>query len=163
MNQPNLSNLSTALSDQERRDLSDQLDRTLSAAIKEDQIVWTVFGIFWAANAVLTVGLFTSGNYPEPGVGMVIASAGAGMSAMWYLIQARALGFLSFYEEIIADLEQDLNFANNRSISGHRNKVKFNKFVRGVRVRPLMTGSPIVIVVVWVVALGIFAYQIRCG
>ena len=34
-------------------------------AAKRDQIMWAIFGVFWAAEAVLVAGLFQSGSPPK--------------------------------------------------------------------------------------------------
>ena len=44
-----------------------QLANAVALVGKQDQIVWAIFGIFWAANAVLVVALFTTGALPGTG------------------------------------------------------------------------------------------------
>jgi hypothetical protein len=48
-------------------ELQRQLDRVVQMAGKQDQIVWTVFGVFAAANALLLNTLFITGNSPGAG------------------------------------------------------------------------------------------------
>ena len=57
-------------------ELWNQLGYAVTMASKEDQIVWAIFGVFWAANAVLVVGLFTTGKMPSEIVGVVISTIG---------------------------------------------------------------------------------------
>jgi hypothetical protein len=54
-----------------------QLGNAVALAAKQDQIVWAVFGVFWAANAVLLVALFTTGDLPKRSVGLVVSIVGS--------------------------------------------------------------------------------------
>lgn len=58
-----------------QRDYSCQLSNAVALASTTNQIVWTVFGIFWAANAVLLVALFTTGDLPHRTPGLVVSAA----------------------------------------------------------------------------------------
>jgi len=80
-------------------DLSDdqywnQLAIAVDLAAKQDQIIWTVFGVFWAAHAVLLVALFANGNAPSKAVGIVVSVGGAFTAAIWCLVQWRVMGTL---------------------------------------------------------------------
>ena len=86
-------------------DYSGQLSNAVALASTTNQIVWTVFGIFWAANAVLLVALFTTGDLPRRTPGLVVAAVGLALSAVWFLIQLRAILYLGFYEGVIRELE----------------------------------------------------------
>jgi hypothetical protein len=83
-----------------------QLSNAVTLASTTNQIVWTVFGIFSAADAVLLVALFTTGDLPKSAPGLVVSAVGATMSGAWFLIQLRAIRFLGFYEAIIRELEE---------------------------------------------------------
>jgi hypothetical protein len=154
---------STTLNDSARvqDDLWNQLGNAVSMAAKEDQIVWTIFGIFWAANAVLLVALFTTGTIPNPFVGIVVSTVGTILSWVWFFVQRRAIGWLAYYERIIQKLEEKhLNIPREIALSGYLNEKTFNETVgQGVRVRPLMIGSGIVIAIQWMAALLWFAWQ----
>ncbi len=41
------------------------MGNAVTLVAKRDHIVWTVFGAFWAANAVLLVALFQNGDFPS--------------------------------------------------------------------------------------------------
>jgi hypothetical protein len=142
-------------------DLWNQLGHAVSMAAKEDQIVWAIFGVFWAANAVLLVALFTTGALPSPPVGIVVSASGAALSWVWFLIQRRAIGWLSYYERIIRELEEKLLVPHAVALSPGLNEATFNETVgRGVRVRPLMTGSGFVVAVLWIAALACFVCRL---
>jgi len=87
-------------------ELWNQLGHAVTMAAKEDQIVWTIFGVFWAANAVLLVGLFTTGEMPSAKVGVVISTIGIVLSCVWFIIQRRAISWLEYYEKIIFWIEE---------------------------------------------------------
>ena len=74
---------------------------------KQDQIVWTVFSIFCAANAVLLVALFTTGDLPKPTVGLVVSIVGLALSLIWLAIHHRAVEWLKFYESVMRELENN--------------------------------------------------------
>lgn len=41
-------------------ELWQQLGHAVSLDTSENQVVWTIFGLFWAADAILLVALFTT-------------------------------------------------------------------------------------------------------
>ena len=145
-----------------RGDLWNQLGNAVSMVGKEDQIVWTIFGVFWAANAVLLVALFTNGSIPAPSVGIIVSSAGTMLSWVWYFIQRRAIGWLAYYERILHLLEEKyLNIPGEIALSGYINKTTFNEIVgQGVRVRPLIVGSGAITAILWTLALLWFIWQV---
>ncbi len=128
-------------------------------AAKEDQIVWTIFGVFWAANAILLVALFTTGGLPRPAVGIVVSATGATLLWVWFFIQRRAIRWLGYYEKIIRELEgKYLRIPREVALSPRLNEATFRETVgRGLRVRPLMVGSGVVIALLWMAALVWFA------
>jgi len=85
-----------------------QLENVIKLRSTEDQISWSIFGIFWAANAILLVALFQNGTMPHGTVGIVIALVGFGLSFVWHRIQNRALKYVEMYEAIIEKLEKPL-------------------------------------------------------
>ncbi len=90
----------------ERQELWNQLDNAVSMETKEDQIVWTIFGIFWVANAVLSAALFTTGTILRPSVSIIVSIVGIILSWIWFLIPHKAIGWLSYYERIIQGIEE---------------------------------------------------------
>lgn len=139
--------------------LSDQLNRAVAMVTATNQVVWNIFGIFWAANAVLLIALFPQGSLPKPAVGMVVSAFGVALALAWALILLRALKFLGFYEDVLANLESSLNVPPGLSLSSRRNEALFKeKIWRGVRirVRPIQVGCALVSLVVWVFAFVIF-------
>lgn len=66
------------------------MGNAVTLVAKQDHIVWTVFGAFWAANAVLLVALFQSGDLPKRPVGLIVSRVGFALSPVWLLIRHRA-------------------------------------------------------------------------
>ncbi len=134
-----------------------QLSNAVALGAKQDQIVWTVFGVFWAANAVLLVALFATGDLPERRVGIIASAFGIALSAVWWRVERRAIEYLGAYEEVIRRLERRLlgepsQFALSRGL----NEELFEKKVQGSSVRPLVEGVCIVFIGVWLGALIFF-------
>jgi hypothetical protein len=77
-------------------------------AAKEDQIIWTIFGVFWAANAVLLVALFTEEGIPTDLVCVIVSFVGVLFSVIWCLIQQRAINWLKYFEKLIYNIEEKL-------------------------------------------------------
>jgi hypothetical protein len=124
--------------------LWNQLGNAVTLVAKQDQIVWAVFGVFWAANAVLLVALFTSGDLPKRPVGLIVSIVGIALSLVWLAIEHRAVAWLEFYEAIVRELEQKhLHVPSSVAFSGHR------ETVGGMRVRLLMLACPLVSAVLW--------------
>ncbi|OFW00137.1 MAG: hypothetical protein A3G20_08125 [Acidobacteria bacterium RIFCSPLOWO2_12_FULL_59_11] len=127
-----------------KSDLWNQLGNAVTLVAKQDQIVWAVFGVFWAANAVLLVALFTSGDLPKRPVGFVVSIVGIALSLVWLACERRAVAWLRFYEAIVKGLEQNhLHVPPSVAFTGHP------ETVRGMRVRPLMLACPLVSAVLW--------------
>jgi hypothetical protein len=124
-------------------------------AAKQDQIVWTIFGIFWAANAVLLVALFATGAAPQASVGAVVVSAvGAGLSGLWIVVQHRAIGWLTYYERIILRLEEEyLRLPPDLALSAYLNLATRRETVGQVGIRPLVKRSGAVVAGLWLGAL----------
>jgi hypothetical protein len=124
--------------------LWNQLGNAVALVAKQDQIVWTIFGVFWAANAVLLVALFTTGALPKRPVGLVVSIVGLALSLVWLAIQHRAVAWLKYYEVVVGELEEKhLHVPPSVALTGQRERVG------GVRVRPLMLGCPLVSAVLW--------------
>ena len=131
-------------------DLWKQLANAIHLNAKQDQIVWTIFGVFWAANAVLLVSLFKPTGIPEKHVGVLFSVVGLALSLVWWLIEKRAIAHLRFYEDIVERLETRLEVPAKYALSGRRNTELYKKHVgQGIRVRTVMMGSSICSMVLW--------------
>jgi len=141
-------------------ELWNQLGYAVTMASKEDQIVWAIFGVFWAANAVLVVGLFTTGKMPSEIVGVVISTIGFVLSCVWFFIQQRAIRWLKYYEKIIYRIEEyeELKIPPDIALSPRVNEKTFMEEVgHGFSVRSIMVRSGPIIAIVWIATLVWFA------
>ncbi len=130
--------------------LSSQLANTITLVAKEDQIVWTIFGIFWAANLLLLGALFVTGKSPEQPVAIILSTVGVALCFVWSVVQSRALRFLRFYEGVQKSLEEvllkgRLEFALSPSLSDRFDRVP------GINVpaRRVMMASSVMSAVLW--------------
>lgn len=127
-------------------DLWNQLGNAVALVCKQDQVVWAVFGVFWAANAVLLVALFTTSDFPKPLVGALVSLVGVALSGVWFVIEYRAMSWLAFYERIVRTLENEHLFvpaAVAITSKEHTDKVK------GLSVRRLMLACPFISTLLW--------------
>ncbi|MGD0922788.1 MAG: hypothetical protein ABSA70_13630 [Terriglobia bacterium] len=144
----------------ERAELFPLLNNAVSMCANEDQIIWSVFGTFWAANAILLVALFSAGKLPEsPFIGSVVAAVGAVMSLIWHLVQRRALGHLARFEDVVHRLEEQLGISPQLALSATINVDARDRFLRPPRARPLMQGCSFVSALSWFV---FFLYFVVC-
>lgn len=120
-----------------------QLANAIALAAKQDQIVWAIFGVFWAANAALLVALFSTGDFPKQHVGLIVAFVGFLFSLVWVAVQFRAIAYFAYYEKVIDLLEQQLQIPKPLKLVGIRNKVG------GVSVRPIMRGCALLSATLW--------------
>lgn len=86
-------------------DANDQLSNAIELSCKEDQITWLIFSVFWPANALLLVALFTTGDLPTRNVGIIVSGIGFILSVIWTIIQIRAIAHLRFFETVIDRIE----------------------------------------------------------
>ncbi len=144
--------------DTQKYDASDQFTNTVALIAKQDQIVWMIFGIFWAANAVLLVALFTTGKLPDRAVGIIVSAVGTILSLVWALVQYRAVSYLKFYEAILYQIEKEyLSVPKDIALSGYLNENLYGaKVGRGIRVRGIMIGSCIASTIGWSVSVAAF-------
>jgi hypothetical protein len=91
----------------EPEQLEHQLELVVASRVGEDQIAWTIFGIFWAAQ-VLLVGVLLQGPSfpPHPLAGIIVCLFGVAMSVAWALTQSRSLQHLERFETLTKDLEK---------------------------------------------------------
>jgi hypothetical protein len=136
-----------------RANLQNQLAHAVAMAAKEDQIVWAIFGVFWAANSVLLGSLISPNRLPRPTLDFVVSAAGATLCWVWFRMQYRAIAWLRYYETVIGALQAELKVPSEFSLI-QRNAVG------GRPVRPLMTRSGIVVGMLWLAAHMYFAYDL---
>jgi len=139
-----------------------QLQNAIKMRSSEDQILWTIFGIFWAATAVLLVALFRDGGLPDnSGVGVVVSLVGIFMSFAWCLIQFRTLGHVKKYEALMEKLEQTLNFPSEYAISGKINNDAYDQYLgKWPKVRHVMLWCSFVSIAAWIFGLGFFVSRV---
>ena len=145
----------------QRPELWSQLQNAATLRASEDQVLWNIFGIFWAANALLLVALFTSGKPPSaPLVGIVISAVGLSLSFVWYFIQRRSLGHIRRHERLMERIERELRLPPPFAISADVNREDYDLFLRsGPRARMLMPACSLVGLLLWAITLGIFLCQ----
>ncbi len=150
-----------------------QLSNAISWRSSEDQVLWTISGIFWAVNAVLLVALFQSGRLPDTHPPrLVIAAVGVILSTIQYFLQGRALGHIRRLEELIKRLELALFFDREYAVSADLNATDADRFLGGQKgnvrrkmrmgtlfpVRKLMQYTSCGAALLWLAALGYFVY-----
>jgi hypothetical protein len=94
-----------------------QLTNAVSARSAQDQTLWTIFGVFWAAEGIMLVALFTTGSLPKNIVGIIVSIAGVLLSLAWHIINKRAILHLDRWDILIERLEKKLNFDTDFAIS----------------------------------------------
>jgi len=153
---------------QNRSDLWNQLANAIDLRNAQDQVLWSIFGTFWAANAILLVALFPSGRFPKvPAVGIIISLVGMIMSLIWYGMQRRALGHLNRHEELITEIETRLGIDQKLATSARINDESYARNLGGgIAARWLMKISSIIVAGFWAIMLGFFlclGYFIKCN
>jgi hypothetical protein len=143
-------------------ELWNQLGNAITLVSKEDQVVWTIFGIFWAANILLLGALFVTGRVPDPPVGAIISAGGVALCLVWTLVQSRALRFLSFYEAVQKALEARLIKEPQFALTTTINQAAFGN-ARGtdVRARRVMMTSSIVTTIFWLIGVILFVILLK--
>ena len=139
--------------------LMEQLANAVAMSAKQDQIVWAVFGVFWAAGAVLLVALFTNGSAPQRPVGLVVCAVGTVLSIIWAIIQSRAIGYLHFYDSVVQEIESLMGLPADIALSGRLNKKHHSANVKGVPVRSLMVWCTIAAALVWTITFAWFYFR----
>jgi hypothetical protein len=129
--------------------LHKQLDRSLQAMLSSDQTAWTMFSIFWAANAVPLDALHGADrNYSY---GAAIALTGTFGSVVWWVVQHRGLLHQGAREDIVARLERRLvaRFGEMYCISYELNPAYKAELTASIGARPWMEMSPAVMAFFW--------------
>lgn len=86
-----------------------QLQNAISSRSAQDEVLWSMFGVFWGANAIMLVALFTTGRFPIPAVGLIISILGFLLSNAWHIMQGRAILHIEKFEQIIEQSEEYLS------------------------------------------------------
>jgi hypothetical protein len=91
------------------RSLTDELSHQLKFAndwkIHEDNLNWSIFGFFLAANVLILVYFFDNYNTQSK---FGLFCAGFVLSIIWFVIQNRAVNFRIVYDELVFQLEEEL-------------------------------------------------------
>jgi alpha-beta hydrolase superfamily lysophospholipase len=141
------------------RDLQAQLANAVTMAAEQYQIGWEIYSVFGVSNAVLLVALFATGALRRP-VGLVVSAAGLALSLVWSFIQFRAVAWLTVYENIIFNIENELfKTSPSFALSQTRNRQE----VGGLSIRWMVIGSPVLAAVFWAVAVFFFYLYARPG
>ncbi|MBU4259582.1 MAG: hypothetical protein KKI12_09105 [Proteobacteria bacterium] len=135
-----------------------QLANAISLRSSQDQVMWNIFGVFWGANAILLVALFTTGKMPEEPVGIVVSIVGTALSVVWHIMQNRACGHLERFEALMSKMEKSLEIDPNETVSQKINVADYTEYV-GKKVgfgRKLIKRCSLVGAILWFAGLGYF-------
>ncbi len=145
----------------EENELWAQLRNAISLRISEDSVLWHIFGIFWAASALLLVALFRSGDFPDNFiVGLIISTVGFSLSIAWFLIQRRSLGHVKRHEKLMERIEQKLGFNPDYAASAEVNLKDYQEFLSmRPRARNVMKAFSIFALIGWSVLVSLFIYR----
>lgn len=139
-----------------------QLANAIQLRSAQDQVLWTIFGTFWAANVLLLIALFSDGHFPEAIVGIIISLFGIGLGLVWHIVQHRALGHITKYEHLMKRLEKKLDFPKEFGVSGI-NEDDYAQYVgQGIRARVVMPGSSMGALIIWAAFLFFFILMAAC-
>lgn len=137
-----------------------QLAHVAAQYTSVNQICWTIFSIFAAANALLANGLVQSGAFD--GLlslrirGLVLSIVGLSVALAWLLLLGRSLRHLLFYEALIRKLEDDLSVDQRHAMFSERSDLR-KQYLVGVNTvfsakRVMMTCTALTLVG-WFLAL----------
>lgn len=148
----------------DRTELWTQLANALQLRSSQDQVLWSGFGAFWAANAILLVALFPGGVLPSDPVGLLISVFGALLALVWYVIQERVLGHLMRHEALIAKLEATIGFDPTYALSGELNQELYDTYLKkGLKARNVIKLSSLGVIAFWLIMLVIFIGRFFIG
>jgi hypothetical protein len=133
--------------------LEHQLRLIVMSRIGEDQITWTIFSIFWAAQVILAGALFQGSFPPHPVVGIAVSFIGVAMSLAWAFTQQRALLHLEQYENVTKVIEQELI---GKGILSVEHQITIGRRFPGPRARDVMRSCCWGAFVVWVLSSLLF-------
>jgi len=141
--------------------LHKQLQNAINLRSAQDQVTWNIFGVFWAANAILLVVLFQNGEFPPNAIGMVIAGVGASLSWVWHLIQGRAIGHVKRHKNLMQKLEEDLKIPREYAVSARINIDNYEKTPgKGIAARKIMPCCSFGVAILWTLAFLFFLIKL---
>ncbi len=134
--------------------LESQLQNLMNARSSEDQVDWTIFGIFCATTAILLVALFPDGELLSSNIaGFIICFVGFVLSLVWWKIQNRGIKWIDYCEKIISKLEKTLEIQADLTWSPDINSATYNEILKErIHVRDLMVWVPRIIAGLWFLA-----------
>jgi hypothetical protein len=134
--------------------LEHQLEVVVASRVGEDQVTWTIFSIFWAAQVLLVGVLFQGPQFPpRPVVGLVVSVIGLAMSAAWAITQDRSLMHLERFEDLTKLIEDELQ---KDGMLAWEYRLTMSMRFRGLRARDVMRVSCWGAVLAWFVSIVIF-------
>ncbi len=144
-----------------------QLANVTQLRIAEDRVNWSIYAIFWGANAILLVALVRDVPNERPGLTVVVAAVGFLLSISWHLIQRRAIGHLERLEHLAEIIERRLGIPPEFAISAAIDVQGWRRHVGGPSglVRNLMRVTSLLAFLAWLVyllILGILGIPYMC-
>lgn len=137
-----------------REELWKQLQNALAKRSSQDQVIWSIFGIFWAANALLFVAVFTSnGKILEGLVVSIVSIIGIFTSIVWRFLLRRAINHIELDENLMSHIENILLEKNPELRLTKDPKSKSD--IQGPQARAAMRWSILVFLSIWVLGVGI--------
>ena len=140
------------------QDLWHLLDNAVALIVGQDQVLWSIFGVYSATVSILLVALFTSGTFPERRVGLIISLFGLVMSVAWFFIQRRAIGYMYMYGEAIGKIHDEL-MRDTDSTYWIWNRTDRSTYLRWPRARHTMKVTVGFVTIAWIILLGYFVFQ----
>lgn len=137
-----------------RQELWTQLGNAISLRSSQDQVLWSIFGTFWAANALLVVAIFTN-EYSEYEAFITagIELIGIFIALIWHTMQNRALGHIYRHETLMSKIEKKLGFDREYAVSADINPEPFILFLSGLRARKVMPACSLGVAIIWLISL----------
>jgi hypothetical protein len=134
----------------DRELLREQLRCGTQRVTSEDRIIWTVFSIFLATNAILL--RIVSVGRKSVVIPIFVAVFGLATSVIWFFIQRRTLAHLTAWEGIVEEIERSLNIPSQFTFSTSINE-NYKRALPCPRARPLMCLTVGLLFLMWVVFL----------
>ncbi|NHZ86590.1 MAG: hypothetical protein GWP19_12045 [Planctomycetia bacterium] len=114
----------------------------------QDQVLWGIFGAFWATNSLLLVSIFVSSeNWNYLFVLLIISIVGILISIVWSFIQIRALRRIELYENTISWIEEKLCLPDEICAFYYNPKTKKPRF--NINARKVMKDIGYLAIILW--------------
>ena len=94
----------------------EQLKIANDLKMHEDLLIWTIFSIFFAVNALLMGGYFQSKRVSNV---ILIPLFGIVTCGVWWIVQYRLLTYYELYDRLVKRLEELIPNIRFRAISGN--------------------------------------------